>query len=122
MIKRHRIVLLFVLSVVFATAFALAINVSANAQSYGDTGSEKCGATSDRNGDGTPDAWDRNSDGVMDAFDGNFDGIIESEDMSISCAQVTRSNAPVTGAPILALATVAAVTIGTGLILRKSRG
>jgi LPXTG-motif cell wall-anchored protein len=142
--KKNRVILLFLLSVVFATTFALAINVTANAQGYGGdtavagdtsgggggggavavTGGEMCGAAFDRNGDGLMDTWDRNVDGVMDAFDVNYDGTIDSMDLSISCAAVTTSSRlPLTGAPALAIAAIGAVLLGTGgYVLRRSRG
>lgn len=146
-IIKKRIVLLFVLSIAFATILAVALNMTANAQGYGDetavsadgttaatpeagtttavatevAAGEKCGAAHDRNGDGMMDTWDRNMDGDMDAFDVNFDGTIDSLDPSISCATTTASRLPLTGAPALAIAAIAAAMMGTGYALRRSR-
>lgn len=69
---------------------------------------------------GSITVWDRNADGVMDAWDIDNDGIVDRWDPNVSCAGVSTSKLPVTGAPTLALIAVATAMLGAGLVLRRS--
>lgn len=81
-----------------------------------------CGGSQPYNtNEGTISVWDRNGDGVMDAWDVNNDGIVDRWDPNVSCAGVTTSRLPITGAPALALIAVATAMLGAGLVLRRSQ-
>lgn len=131
------LLLVVVFAMMFVSQFAFATTDSESASTAPQTGTadgtsggstsapgqpiDLCGVPMTyMNSAGSIGVWDRNNDGVMDAWDVNNDGIVDRWDPDVSCARVTTSRLPITGAPTMALIAVATAMMGAGLVLRRS--